>query len=249
MSFQATVEVALDRRRPARLDRDSAVLGECGAVIAISASTPGGIRKPPKSVMTRSRMGRTPPLPRGAPGRRSTPCRARPQRPSCLPIAASTCSGRRKDLRRPALISTAVSAMPRLRPTDCVDRRRSIPRRGSGAVGPASAERGASLQTSDHVVKSLLRTNSRLADSSRHARQSRHVWWRPRWAHTHSPCWPRSTPPAPLWPSLAKPPPSCSASIPITRSSPVSPVWPTRPVPGCSLRSAMTEPVSPTPEP
>ena len=48
---------------------------------------------------------------------------------------------------------------------------------------------------------------------------------------------------------LGEAPPSCSASLPITRSSPVSPVWPTRPVPGCSLRSAMTEPVSPTPEP
>ena len=43
--------------------------------------------------------------------------------------------------------------MPRLRPADCVDRPRSVPRRGSGAVGPGSAERGASLQTSDHVVK------------------------------------------------------------------------------------------------
>ena len=50
MSFQATVEISIDDVDQRRLDRDPAVLGEPGAVIADLGehAGAGGIRKPPE---------------------------------------------------------------------------------------------------------------------------------------------------------------------------------------------------------
>jgi hypothetical protein len=70
---------------------------------------------------------------------------------------------------------------------------------------------------------------------------------RPRWVSMPWRCWPRSTPPAPTSTNSARLRPRCSKPTPTTRSSRVSLGWPTPPALGCSLRSAMAVPGSPTP--
>lgn len=54
------------------------------------------------------------------------------------------------------------------------------------------------------------------------------------------------TPPAPVPTNFSRQRPRSSANTPTTTSSPAFPAWPTSPEPGCSPKSATTEPDSPT---
>ena len=122
----------------------------------ISASTRAPVESasPPKLVMTRSRDGsETPPLPRGGPRRRSTPCRARP----AAPVRAYP------SRPRPEVVDARICVVQLL------SRRQSRRCRGCGQLiastgrgrspggewrrWPGVGREGASLQTSDHVVK------------------------------------------------------------------------------------------------
>ena len=71
-------------------------------------------------------------------------------------------------------------------------------------------------------------------------------WWKRRWAPRRCGCWPPWTPSATASTSSATPSLKRSPPTPTTRSSPASPGWVTSPAPGCSPRSAMTVPASPT---
>jgi len=73
-------------------------------------------------------------------------------------------------------------------------------------------------------------------------------WSKPRWARTRWRCSRRSTPPATVSRISVKRLRSFFRPILTTRSSSVSRGWRTRPARGCSPKSVMTVPGSPTPE-
>ena len=143
----------------------------------ISASTRAPVESasPPKLVMTRSRDGsETPPLPRGGPRRRSTPCRARP----AAPVRAYP------SRPRPEVVDAricVVQLLSRRQSRRCGGCGQLIASTGRGRSPGGEWRRwpgvgregGFATDLRSRCQRGPLRTNSRLADSSRHARQSR----------------------------------------------------------------------------